>query len=322
MTLLLRRSAVAFGRSPARACRHHHRRETNDHLPRNRGPLFARSSSHRGRAGAACRRRAEPRHACSHLAELRRVGRTNPITLRVRTHGVARREGRAAGLEACEPWPRAEDLVRRGYLAVGARDLGGPLLVEVADVDAEDMLELAATEDQEPIEALPKHAADPAFRVRVRVPRADRCAMTAMSSCRKMLSRPRLNVVSRSWIRKRRRWPRSSRSPDEERQLGGSEARFNRRCDQLPNDPSCGPVSNRWDVVPREIGRRSAAFERPRATSFSTFKLAWSPSHFQHEATPYDPGLWVGRMISPTTNANDREATDGRTRDQALRFSR
>jgi hypothetical protein len=29
-----------------------------------------------------------------------------------------------------------------------------------ADVDAEDVLELAATEDQEPVEALPAHAAD------------------------------------------------------------------------------------------------------------------------------------------------------------------
>jgi hypothetical protein len=37
-----------------------------------------------------------------------------------------------------------------------------PLLIEVADMDTEDMLELAATEDQEPIEALPAHAADPA----------------------------------------------------------------------------------------------------------------------------------------------------------------
>ena len=51
-----------------------------------------------------------------------------------------------------------------------------PLLVEVADVDAEDMLELAATEDQEAIEALPTYAADPAFRVGIRVRRADWCA--------------------------------------------------------------------------------------------------------------------------------------------------
>jgi len=48
------------------------------------------------------------------------------------------------------------------------------LLVEVADVDAEDMLEVAATEDQEPVETLPAHAADPAFGVGVRVRRLDR----------------------------------------------------------------------------------------------------------------------------------------------------
>src|SRR6266571_3445519 len=48
------------------------------------------------------------------------------------------------------------------------------LLIEVADVDAEDVLELAATEDQEPVEALPAHAADPAFGVGVRVRRLDR----------------------------------------------------------------------------------------------------------------------------------------------------
>ena len=51
-----------------------------------------------------------------------------------------------------------------------------PLLVEVVDVDAEDMLELAATEDQEPVEALPADAADPALRVGVRVRRAVRRA--------------------------------------------------------------------------------------------------------------------------------------------------
>jgi transposase len=50
------------------------------------------------------------------------------------------------------------------------------LLVEVADVDAEDVLELAATEDQEPVEAFPAHAADPAFGVGVCVRRLDRCS--------------------------------------------------------------------------------------------------------------------------------------------------
>jgi hypothetical protein len=50
------------------------------------------------------------------------------------------------------------------------------LLVEVADVGAEDVLELAATEDQEPVEALPADAADPAFGVGVCVRRLDRCS--------------------------------------------------------------------------------------------------------------------------------------------------
>ena len=48
------------------------------------------------------------------------------------------------------------------------------LLVEVADVDAEDVLKLAAPEDQEPVEALAAHAANPAFGVGVRVRRPDR----------------------------------------------------------------------------------------------------------------------------------------------------
>ena len=48
------------------------------------------------------------------------------------------------------------------------------LLVEVADVHAENVLELAAPEDQEPVETLPAHAADPAFRVGIGVGRLDR----------------------------------------------------------------------------------------------------------------------------------------------------
>ena len=46
-----------------------------------------------------------------------------------------------------------------------------PLLIEVADVDAQDVLELAAAEDQEAVEAFAADAADPAFRVRIRVRR-------------------------------------------------------------------------------------------------------------------------------------------------------
>jgi hypothetical protein len=48
------------------------------------------------------------------------------------------------------------------------------LLVEVADVDAEDVLEVTAADDQEPVETLPSDAADPAFGVGVRVRRQHR----------------------------------------------------------------------------------------------------------------------------------------------------
>jgi hypothetical protein len=48
------------------------------------------------------------------------------------------------------------------------------MLVEVADVDAEDVLELAAADDQEAVEAFSAHAADPAFGVGVRVWRLHR----------------------------------------------------------------------------------------------------------------------------------------------------
>ena len=46
-----------------------------------------------------------------------------------------------------------------------------PLLVVVADIDAEDTLELAAAEDEQRIEALATHAADPALGVGVRIRR-------------------------------------------------------------------------------------------------------------------------------------------------------
>ena len=50
----------------------------------------------------------------------------------------------------------------------------GAVLVVVTDVDMQDALELSAAEDQEPVEALPAHAADPALRVGVRVRRLER----------------------------------------------------------------------------------------------------------------------------------------------------
>ena len=44
------------------------------------------------------------------------------------------------------------------------------------DVDAEDVLELATADDQQPVEALAADAADPALHVSVRIRRPDRCA--------------------------------------------------------------------------------------------------------------------------------------------------
>ena len=47
--------------------------------------------------------------------------------------------------------------------------------VVMVDVDRQDSFEVAAVEDQEPIEALTADAADPALHVRVRARRAYRC---------------------------------------------------------------------------------------------------------------------------------------------------
>ncbi len=48
------------------------------------------------------------------------------------------------------------------------------LLVEVADVDAEHVRELAAPEDQQSVESLPAHAANPPLGIGVRIGRLDR----------------------------------------------------------------------------------------------------------------------------------------------------
>ena len=45
--------------------------------------------------------------------------------------------------------------------------------VVVMDVDTEDVLKLPASDDQQPVEALAAHAADPALHVRARVRRLD-----------------------------------------------------------------------------------------------------------------------------------------------------
>jgi hypothetical protein len=52
----------------------------------------------------------------------------------------------------------------------------GAVSVEVVDVAREDSFEVAAVEDQEPIEALTADGADPPLRVRVRLGCAHRCS--------------------------------------------------------------------------------------------------------------------------------------------------
>ncbi len=50
----------------------------------------------------------------------------------------------------------------------------GPLAIVVADIDAEDVFELTAAEDEQPVETLAADAAHPALDVRVRVRRLNR----------------------------------------------------------------------------------------------------------------------------------------------------
>ena len=101
-----------------------------------------------------------------------------------------------------------------------------PLLIEVADIDTEDMLELAAMEDQEPIEALPAHAADAAFGVGIRVRRAERCAdhrdLFALEDAIESPAEVRVAI----WIRKLGCRPRSPRSISRLRACWAIQARL------------------------------------------------------------------------------------------------
>ncbi len=76
-----------------------------------------------------------------------------------------------------------------------------PVAVVMVDEDAQHPLELAAVEDQEPIEALRSDGADEAFGDRVRLRRLHRCADDLDSLLRKTVSKSRLNLLSRSRIR-------------------------------------------------------------------------------------------------------------------------
>src|SRR5215213_8440309 len=77
----------------------------------------------------------------------------------------------------------------------------GSLLVVMVDVDAEDVLELAAAEDQQPVEAFAAYGADPALHVRVRVRRLDGRTDDLAPSLARRASNARGNFASRSWIK-------------------------------------------------------------------------------------------------------------------------
>jgi len=51
-----------------------------------------------------------------------------------------------------------------------------PVAVVVVDVDAEHLLELSPTDDQDPVEAVASYRADPALGERVRLRCPERCA--------------------------------------------------------------------------------------------------------------------------------------------------
>jgi hypothetical protein len=88
-----------------------------------------------------------------------------------------------------------------------------PVGVVVVDVDREDEVELAAVDDQDPVEELPAEAADPSLGDRVRSGRAGTGVRTIwMPSALNTASNGAVNLLSRSRIRYLNRPARSPRS--------------------------------------------------------------------------------------------------------------
>src|SRR5262245_50655240 len=73
----------------------------------------------------------------------------------------------------------------------------------MVDVDAQDTFNLPAAADEEPVEAVTSDGAAPAFGERVCLRRAERVRMISTPSLRKTSSEACVNLLSRSWIRKR-----------------------------------------------------------------------------------------------------------------------
>jgi hypothetical protein len=80
-----------------------------------------------------------------------------------------------------------------------------PVLVVMGDVGREGVLEVAAAEDQQAVEAFAADAADPALGVRSRLGARTGALITRMPSERKTSSKSRVNLLSRSRTRNRTR---------------------------------------------------------------------------------------------------------------------
>jgi hypothetical protein len=94
---------------------------------------------------------------------------------------------------------QASRRIRRPQLQRPVRTMG----VEVGGVDPEDLLEMAAPDDQQPVQAFSADRANPPFRVGVRVGRLHGVRSTSAPSDRNTSSKLRVNFASRSRRRKR-----------------------------------------------------------------------------------------------------------------------
>ena len=86
-----------------------------------------------------------------------------------------------------------------------------PLRVVVVDVNAQNAFEVAAVEDQQPVETFVAYGSDEAFCDRVRPRRRTGVFTIRMPWLRKTSSKSPLYLLSRSRIRKRTPWSEKSR---------------------------------------------------------------------------------------------------------------
>jgi hypothetical protein len=104
----------------------------------------------------------------------------------------------------------------------------------VADVDAENELELAAADDQQPVETLAANAADPAVHLRVRVRRSHRRTNDLDAASRH-------ECVERAWEVR-------VAVVDQESHLSPAAVEFHQQVARLPQHPGGGRLGRAGDV--------------------------------------------------------------------------